>query len=82
MPGNTHHTTHKENNMSKTPYEIRLELLKMAQDQLTQRYYTDLNIKQTNSQMRNEPLTEVPAFPTTQEILSEAETFKTFVDKA
>jgi hypothetical protein len=26
---NTH--THKEENMSKTPYEIRLELLKMAQ---------------------------------------------------
>ena len=54
----------------------------MAQDQLTQRYYTDLNIKQTNSQLKNEPLTEVPAFPTTQEILNEAETFKTFVDKA
>jgi hypothetical protein len=68
--------------MSKTPYEIRLELLKMAQDQLTQRYYTDLNIKQSNSQLKNEPLTEVPAFPTTQQILTEAETLKAFVDKS
>jgi hypothetical protein len=68
--------------MSKTPYEIRLELLKMAQDQLTQRYYTDLNVKQQNSQLKNEPLTEVPAFPTSQEILKEAETLKGFVDKA
>ena len=68
--------------MSKTPYEIRLELLKMAQDQLTQRYYNDLNIKQSNSQLKNEPLTEVPAFPTTLEILVEEETLNGFVDKA
>lgn len=68
--------------MSKTPYEIRLELLKMAQDQLTQRYYQKVNFIQHNAGVRNEQisLTEVPEFPTTKEVLNEAEVLKTFID--
>lgn len=69
--------------MSKTPYEIRLELLKMAQDQLTQRYYQKVNFIQSNSSIQNKPIdmTEVPEFPSTQEILMEADVLKTFIDK-
>lgn len=69
--------------MSKTPYEIRLELLKMAQDQLNQRYYQKANFIQQNAAVKNEQvsLTEVPEFPSTKEILLEADVLKTFIDK-
>jgi hypothetical protein len=69
--------------MSKTPYEIRLELLKMAQDQVTQRYYQKMDNLRYNSSIKNDPLplNEVPQFPSPQEILLEAEVLKTFVDK-
>ncbi len=69
--------------MSKTPYEIRLELLKMAQDQVTQRYYQKMDNLRHNSSITNDPLplNEVPQFPSPQEILLEAEVLKTFVDK-
>lgn len=79
--GFTH--TDKEKTMSKTPYEIRLELLKMAQDQLTQRYYQKVNFVQHNAAVENTTIAmnEVPEFPTTQEILNEADVLKTFIDK-
>jgi hypothetical protein len=69
--------------MSKTPYEIRLELLKMAQDQLTQRYYQKFEVARRNADIAEEKLslTEVPEFPSTKEILNEAEVLKTFIDK-
>lgn len=68
--------------MSKTPYEIRLELIKMAQDQLNQRYYNQFEIKRLNAQIENKPLNEVPEFPSAEQLLLEAEKLKTFVDKA
>ena len=68
--------------MSKTPYEIRLDLIKMAQDQLNQRYYNAFEIKRHNASISNQPLTEVPEFPTSEQLLLEAEKLKTFVDKA
>jgi hypothetical protein len=68
--------------MSKTPYEIRLELLKMAQDQLNQKYYQKMDVARYNSEKRNEPLTEIPQFPTNTEILSEAQTLKSFIDNS
>jgi hypothetical protein len=69
--------------MTKTPYEIRLELLKMAQDQLTQRYYQKFEVARRNADIAEEKLslTEVPEFPSTKEILNEAEVLKTFIDK-
>lgn len=69
--------------MSKTPYEIRLELLKMAQDQVTQRYYQKIDNLRHNASIKNDPLplNEVPQFPSSQDILVEAEVLKTFVDK-
>lgn len=68
--------------MSKTPYEIRLDLLKIAQEQMNQRYYSDLQIKQHNAAVANVAINEVPEFPDASKLLLEAEKLKTFVDKA
>ena len=68
--------------MSKTPYEIRLELIKMAQDQLNQRYYNQFEVAKHNAQIASSPLNEVPEFPNTEQLLLEAEKLKSFVDKA
>lgn len=67
--------------MSKTPYEIRLELIKMAQDQLNQRYYNQFELKRMNAEIEKKPLNEVPEFPTSEQLLLEAEKLKTFIDK-
>jgi len=68
--------------MSKTPYEIRLDLIKMAQDQLNQRYYNQFEVARHNAQIASAPLNEVPDFPSTEQLLLEAEKLKQFVDKA
>jgi len=67
---------------AKTPYEIRLELIKLAQDQLNQRYFTNWDAIRSNADRNNQTITEVPEFPNTQQILMEAEKLKAFVDKA
>ena len=67
--------------MSKTPYEIRLDLIKMAQDQLNQRYYNQFEVAKHNAQIASSPLNEVPEFPSTEQLLLEAEKLKSFVDK-
>jgi len=68
--------------MSKTPYEIRLDLLRIAQDQMNQRYYNDLQIKTHNASISNTAINEVPEFPDAGKLLLEAEKLKAFVDKA
>lgn len=65
--------------MSKTPYEIRLELIKLATDQLNQRYFS--SIEQARDPSTGELIKEVPDFPTTKQILMEAETLKGFIDR-
>lgn len=68
--------------MSKTPYEIRLELLNMARDQANQKYYAEWNNAAEKARINENAtlLTEVP-FPTSDQILTEANKLKTFVDK-
>ena len=67
--------------MSKTPYEIRLDLLKIAQEQMNQRYYSDLNVKTHNAAVANVAINEVPEFPDAAQLLLEAEILKSFIDK-
>lgn len=69
--------------MTKTPYEIRLEVLKMAQDQANQRFYNEWNTASEKARINENAtfLTEVPEFPTADQILTEANKLKTFVDK-
>ena len=78
------HNTQKETIMNaKTPYEIRLEVLKMAQEQANARFYNqwDQASRKADINENAQFLTEVPEFPTAEQILQEANKLKAFVDK-
>ena len=75
--------------MSKTPYEIRLELLHLAQsilqtpifekrNQLSDEYHSKL----TEANRATLPFPTMPEFPTSTDIISKAEELKKFVDQA
>ena len=75
--------------MSKTPYEIRLELLTLAKEilqapiyetrsQLTNEYHSKL----TDANRGTLPFPSMPEFPSTTDIISKAEELKKFVDQA
>ncbi len=67
--------------MTKTPYEIRLEVLKMAQDQANAKFFNEWAQAARNAEItESKLLTEVPEFPTSEQILAEAQKLKTFVD--
>ena len=68
--------------MTKTPYEIRLEVLKMAQDQANAKFYNQWEQAARKADINENVtlLTEVPTFPTAEEILVEATKLKSFVD--
>jgi len=72
--------------MSKTPYEIRLELLKLAteiltnpvyqkRDQLRDQYNVSLALDKENPP----DYPELPEFPTTEAIITEANKLNSFV---
>ena len=75
--------------MSMTPYEIRLELLKMAKDMLTDDYHTkrDALNQQWHSQVdaakiagtTSPDFPAIPPFPTEEEIVKKAEALNQFV---
>jgi len=74
-----------------TPYEIRLELLKMAKDMLTDEYYGKREIisnqwstKVEESKINGTPSPEhpgFPPFPTEEEIVKKAEALNQFVSQ-
>jgi hypothetical protein len=75
--------------MSKTPYEIRLELLTLAREilqtpireqrgQLSDEYHSKL----TDANRGALPYPHLPDFPSTADIISQAEELKKFVDAA
>ena len=83
---NTH--THKEENMSKTPYEIRLELLKMANEILVTPVHQqrvclsdEYHAKLTDANRGTLPYPTMPDFPSSTDIVSKAEELKKFVDQ-
>lgn len=66
--------------MTKTPYELRVDLLKIAQDQLNHRYY---NVRENHTRYGEQEATllePLPNFPTTEDVIAEAEKLKNFVD--
>ena len=77
--------------MSMTPYEIRLELLKMAKDMLTDDYHTrrDALQQQWHTQVDAAKIAgtpspdfpATPAFPTEEEIVKKAEALNQFVSQ-
>ena len=75
--------------MSKTPYEIRLELLKMANEILITPVF---NSREARLQEYHSKITEanreslafptLPDFPSSTDIIAKAEELKKFVDQA
>ena len=75
--------------MSKTPYEIRLELLHLAREILQtpvhekrSRLCDEYHSKLTDTNRGQLPFPTLPDFPSTADIVSEAEELKKFVDAA
>ena len=73
--------------MSKTPYEIRLDLLRLAKESLFEPYfYTRSNLEQQWSAARdvnpNAPYPKMPLPPTTEDIIAEAKKLNEFISKA
>ena len=75
--------------MSKTPYEIRLELLNLAKEILStpvhekrSRLCDEYHSKLTDANRDSLPFPTMPDFPSTTDIVAEAEALKKFVDAA
>ena len=75
--------------MSKTPYEIRLELLNLAKEILSTPVHEKRNklsdeyhSKLTDANRDSLPFPTMPDFPSTTDIVAEAEALKKFVDQA
>ena len=67
--------------MSKTPYEIRLELLNFAQNQLSSEYYAALErARAIQDVAERETVISRLGYPTKSDILLLAEDLKSFVD--
>ena len=74
--------------MSKTPYEIRLELLTLAKEILQAPIYEKRNklsdeyhSKLTDANRDTLPFPTMPDFPSTANIVAEAEALKKFIDQ-
>ena len=75
--------------MSKTPFEIRLELLKMSKEMLEQEYYSKKEKITNDWQMKLEWEREhgkvpsahpaIPAFPTEEQVMDKAKALNDFV---
>ena len=75
--------------MSKTPYEIRLELLHLAKEilqtpvfQTREAKLQEYNSKLTDANRETHPFPTLPDFPSGTDIISKAEELKKFVDAA
>jgi hypothetical protein len=75
--------------MSKTPYEIRLDLLNLAKEILQAPIYqtreaklNEYHAKLTDANRGSLPFPTMPDFPSTTDIVSQAEELKKFVDQA
>ena len=75
--------------MSKTPYEVRLELLKMANEILVTPIYQtrDARLQEYHSKLTDMNRAELPFptlldFPSSTDIIAKAEELKKFVDQS
>jgi len=75
--------------MSKTPYEIRLELLNLAKEILQtpvfqdrQKLSDEYHAKLHDANRLTLPYPHLPEFPSTADIIAKAEELKKFVDAA
>lgn len=77
------HTYTKENTMSQdTAYLLRMEMIKLAQQRASEKFHFDWNNASEKARINENAqfLTEVPQYPTTEQLLEEAKKLKGFVD--
>ena len=76
--------------MSKTPYEIRLELLRLAKDSLFESIYAKRDAMMQKYQAQRETqisgssvprFPTLPGFPSTEDVVKEAEKLNSFISK-
>ena len=72
--------------MSKTPYEIRLELLKLANEILLSPVFQKRSALEMEWSAKRdvnpaEPFPTMPDFPTSESVIAEADKLKAFVNK-
>lgn len=73
--------------MSKTPFEIRLQLLEMAKDLLTQEYYVKKELAMLGWHAKLEsdkasPIPEISSMPSEDEIIEKAKKLNAFVSQS
>lgn len=77
---------------NKTPYEIRLEVLKMAQDAATQNYYANREALMNNWQTQVETarlqnqtppeMPQMPEFPTEEAVVKKAQFLSEYINNS
>ena len=77
--------------MSKTPYELRLDVLMLAKQSLTEEYYAMIDAAKLKLGNANPsaypgyasayPLLEMPKFPSESEVFALAESYKEFIER-
>jgi len=71
-------------NFNKNGYEIRTQMLEMAQNQLWQDYYAKVGALETSVRKEHDEVVtkvEMPAFPGSEQVLETARQFYDFVNK-
>ena len=63
-----------------TPYLLRMEMIKLAQNRASEKFQTEWSQALHNASSTEQMLTEVPEYPTTEQLLVEARKLKEFVD--
>lgn len=65
-----------------TPYLLRMEMIKLAQQRASEKFHADWNNASNKASISGSVkfLDEVPSYPTTDMLLEEANKFKQFVD--
>ena len=68
---------------SDTPYLLRMEMIKLAQQRVSEKFQMEWTQAAHNASADGTTslLTEVPAYPTAEQLLMEAKKLKEFVDK-
>lgn len=66
-----------------TPYLLRMEMIKLAQQRASEKFHVEWQNAAEKARINENAsfLTEVPQYPTADELLNEAKKLKDFVDK-
>lgn len=66
-----------------TPYLLRMEMVKLAQQRASEKFHVEWETAAKKAEINENAtfLTEVPQYPTTEQLLEEAKKIKGFVDK-